>query len=100
MNGKKLGKQVDKLKDELKVVYMDSILASEKNEFTLKGDYDMGFLMDMFNQILASKKEFKLISEKFVIATPEFEVQEAKKEIDKKSLKFILFKNEICEQKR
>lgn len=87
---KSKSKEVDKLKEELKTVYIDSILKSDLNEFTLKSDFDMGFLMDMFNEVLASKKEFKLVSEKFVIATPEFKVVDFKKEIDKKKFKIYV----------
>jgi len=87
---KKLGKQVDKLKDELKMVYLESIKNSKENEFKLNGDFDMGFLMDIFNKAIIDKTSFKLVSDKFIVATPDAEVKNFKKEIDKKKFKIYV----------
>jgi len=80
---KNQGKEIEKLKKELKNSYVEIIKSLGKNEFKLSGDLDMGFLMDIFNEILISKKSFKLIGDKFIIASSDIEVKDSKKKIPK-----------------
>ena len=87
---KKQKKEIDNLKKSLKALYILSILNSKLNEFDLKSDFDMGFLMEIFNQVISKKNDFKLISKKFIIATPNFKVENFKKIIDKKKFKIYV----------
>lgn len=80
---KNQGKEIEKLKKDLKNSYIEVIKSLERNEFKLSGDLDMGFLMDVFNEIVLSKKNFTLIGDKFVIASEGIEVKNAKKKISK-----------------
>lgn len=80
---KNQGKEIEKLKKELKNSYIEIIKSLEKNEFKLSGDLDMGFLMDIFNEIVSSKKNFKLIGDKFIIASEGIDIKDAKKKIPK-----------------
>lgn len=82
-------KEIDRLKDVLKESYLSQIFDLKGNEFDLKGNFDMGFLMDIFGKILAKKKSFKLASEKFVVATIDFKVDGSKKQINKGS--FVIY---------
>lgn len=76
-------KEIDKLKDQLKISFIDQILSSESQQFNLGGDYDMGFLMEIFTKVMDKKGSFKLSSEKFIIATSDIEVDGYKKQIPK-----------------
>lgn len=76
-------KTIDKLKDQLKQSFISQIIESKMIEFKLIGDYDMGFLMDIFNGVLAKKNSFKLNGDKFIIATNDLSVQDYKKSIPK-----------------
>lgn len=75
-------KEIEKLKNSMKNIYINS---SEKlNKLEIKEDYDMGFLMDLFAEIIKTKKSFELNSPKFLIATKDFKVKDNfKKEIKK-----------------
>jgi len=83
-------KEIDSLKTTLKNTYLKNILNSKINEFDLEISYDMGFLMDLFNEIKVKKKSFKLISDKFIIATIDFKEIKSKKIIDKKTFKIYI----------
>lgn len=76
-------KTIDKLKIQLKDTFISQIIGSDITEFNLVGDYDMGFLMDIFNGVLFEKNTFKLIGDKFIIATNDLSVQAYKKSIPK-----------------
>jgi len=83
-------KEIDNLKKELKQSYLKQINESKINKFELKGNFDMGFLLEIFNQALSKNKSFELISNKFIIATHDVKVkQQFKKSIDKK--RFIIY---------
>ncbi len=82
-------KELDKLKDLIKSSYIKQIENSSENELILDGDFDMGFLMELYSQGAIKKESFKLVSSKFVIATKDFKVDKFKKEIDKK--KFSIY---------
>lgn len=76
-------KEIEKLKDQLKTTFIDQILSSKASEFTIAGDYDMGFLMEIFTGVMGKKASFKLLSDKFVIATSDIVVKDYKKQITK-----------------
>ena len=61
-------------------IFFDNL---SSKEFDLESDYDMGFLMDLFNKVIEKKKELKLSSEKFILATSNFKIKDFKKEIKK-----------------
>ena len=83
-------KEIDNLKNSLKNLYISSILDSDSFEFNLKSNFDMGFLMEIFTKVLSDKKKFKLESEKFIIATEDFKIDNYKKVIDKKKFKIYV----------
>ncbi len=80
-------KEIENLKKNLKELYIEQIRNSNLNEFKLKGDFDMGFLLEIFTQSFSNKESFKLISNKFIITTPDIKNIECKKIIDKKKFK-------------
>ena len=82
-------KEIENLKKQLKQTYIDSILDSKKDEFKIDGDFDMGFVMELFTSVIGKKKTFKLVSNKFIIATQGVEVEGSKKKISKR--KFNIF---------
>ena len=61
----------------------NQILDSKEKEFEIKSNFDMGFLMELFTSVMSKKKDFKLISPKFIIATSSVKVKDFKKEINK-----------------
>lgn len=77
-------KTIDKLKENLKKVYIENILYSNQDLFEIKIDLDMGDLIEIFQEVNKQKKSFKLISSKFIIATNDLKISEFKKAIDKK----------------
>lgn len=83
-------KEIDKLKNKLKAGFLKEIENKATTEFDLEGDYDMAFLMEIFTQSLKNKNSFKLISEKFIIATSDIDVTGFKREIDKKKFKIYV----------
>lgn len=83
-------KEIENLKSQLKTTYINSIFESNLNEFKIKSNSDMGFLMEIFTSVLSKKQSFKLISNKFIIATSDIEVLEFKKVIDKKKFKIYI----------
>lgn len=87
---KELKKQTDKLKQELKDNYISQITISKDFEFELKSEYDMAFLMELFNTAIEKKSKFMLKSPKFIIATKEFKIKDFKKEIDKKQFSIFV----------
>jgi len=76
-------KLIEKLKKDLKNCYIEIINSLQKNEFKLSGDLDMSFLMEIFTEILSTKKSFKLVGDKFIISSKDIEVINFKKKIDK-----------------
>ena len=83
-------KSIDNLKSELKKSYINQILTSKDKNFKLNGDFDMGFLLEIFNSVLSKKKSFELNGDKFIIASPDVKIQNKfKKSIDKK--RFIIY---------
>ena len=76
-------KEIERFKLKLKKGFLNEIKSSKKIEFDLCGDYEMGFLMEIFTQSFKDKKSFKLVSDKFVIATSDVKVKDFKKEIKK-----------------
>lgn len=82
-------KTIEKLKKQLKNTYISLIEYSIKDEFEVKDDIDMGFMMEIFTSVLSKRKSFKLLSPKFVIATSDLSVEGAKKEINKG--KFVIY---------
>lgn len=76
-------KEIENLKKQLKENIIETILISNKNEFDLRSNFDMGFLIEIFTSILKQKKEFKLISEKFIISTQNNKPKQFKKEINR-----------------
>lgn len=87
---KERGKEIDKLKIELKNSYIELISNSEKKEYEIKGNYDMAFMTELFVNIIKTKKSFKLLSEKIIIATSDFSIENSKKAIDKKEYKIYI----------
>jgi len=88
---KERGKEIDKLKLEIKDSYLNQITSSNTNCFELKNEFDMAFIMELFTEIIKQKQSFKLISPKFIIATSEIEItEEFKKSIDKKVFKIYI----------
>jgi len=83
-------KEIEKLKNTLKNTYLKNILNDKSNEYNLNENYDMGFLMDLFNEIKSKKKSFKLISNNFIIATSDISITKFKKMIDKKTFKIYI----------
>ena len=85
------GKDVDKLKLDVKAGYLAQIKSSDKTTFELKNEFDMGFIMELFGEIKKDKSSFKLVSPKFIVATSDIEVvEEHKKAIDKKAFKIYI----------
>lgn len=82
-------KEIEKLKANLKESYVNMINQSNSFEFNLGGDYDMGFMMELFNSCVNDKKELIVESDCFAIATEKFKPKEYKKEINKG--KFIIY---------
>ncbi len=76
-------KEIENLKKELKGSYVNQIISSKSNEFKLDGNFDMGFLMEIFTSVMSKKEGFKLVSDKFIIAQSGVEVKDFKKEISK-----------------
>ncbi len=76
-------KEIENLKKQLKQTYIDQISTSKNDKFELKGSFDMGFLMEIFTSVMGKKKSFKLVSDKFIIATEDIKVKNFKKEIKK-----------------
>lgn len=84
-------KEIDKLKEIVKNSYLEKIGSSNENVLNISGSFDMGFLMELFSEGLSKKKSFKLISDKFVIATEDFsDVSGFKKEINKGKFKIYV----------
>ena len=70
---------------------MEKIEVSKKNVLDISEDFDMGFLMELFNEGIKKRKSFKLVSEKFVIATEDFKnISGFKKEINKGKFKIYI----------
>ncbi len=82
-------KEIDKLKDSLKKSYIDLINSSKKNEFDILGNFDMGFMLELFNSCIDKKIDLIIESNKFAIATNKFKPKQFKKEINKG--KFIIY---------
>lgn len=76
-------KEIDKLKEKLKIAYKDLILSSDKNEFSFEEDFDMGFLSDLFSAALKEKPSLKIEVQKFIAATKDVEIADYKKQIPK-----------------
>lgn len=85
-----LKKLNSKLKDKLKITYINSIKESKTNELKLEDDYDMAFLMELFSEGIKTKKDFCLKSNKFIIATNEFKITNYKKQINKKTFQIYI----------
>lgn len=84
-------KDIDKLKGIVKSSYLKEIENSSDNVLIIEGDFDMGFLMEVFTLGFAKKNSFKLVSGKFIIATKDFEdIVGFKKEIDKGKFKIYV----------
>ena len=77
-------KKISSLKLQLRNNYVEQINNLKSNEFKLDEDYDMAFLMELFNETIKFKKSFKLISSKFIIASNDIEIKKFKKQINKK----------------
>lgn len=78
-------KEIEKLKNNLKQSYVEVSKLNKDSEMVIEGNFDMGFLMELFNEILKTKKSFKLDSSNFTIATVDFEIKDFKKQIKKGS---------------
>lgn len=76
-------KDIDKLKEKLKETYLKMIKSSKEHEFSFDEDFDMGFIMELFSEANKLKPKLKIESLKFILATPDFKVKEAKKQIPK-----------------
>ncbi len=76
-------KDIEKLKNQLKTSYIEQIISSRKKSFLISGDWDMGFLLDIFNSVVNEIPSFKLESEKFIFATNDLKVEKFKKQIPK-----------------
>lgn len=74
-------KSIEKLQETLKQSYLES--SKGKSSLTLEGEFDMGFLMELFQKILKENSSFILDSQRFTLATSDKEVKEFKKEIKK-----------------
>ncbi|MCA9460234.1 MAG: alanine--tRNA ligase, partial [Nanoarchaeota archaeon] len=76
-------KEIDVLKNQLKASIIDSIFSSKKKEFKVDGISDIGFLMEIFTEVISKFDSFKLVGDKFVIASQGVKVEGYKKEIKK-----------------
>lgn len=82
-------KEIEVMKKELKLAYVGQILSSNDESFEVSST-DMGFLMEIFTSVMGKKQSFKLVSERFVIATADLSVEGAKKEINKGKFKIYV----------
>jgi alanyl-tRNA synthetase len=88
---KQRGKEIDRLKLDFKKALLFQIEFSNLNSFELKNDFDMAFILELFNDVKKIRDSFKLISSKFIVATSDVEVlDDFKKVIDKKSFKIYI----------
>lgn len=76
-------KEIDKLKEKLKGSYLQGMESSPEKEFTFDEDFDMGFMMELYSAASKKKKELKIESKKFIIASKGSKVKDFKKEIPK-----------------
>lgn len=82
-------KEIDKLKDSLKKSYIDMILKSNFTQVDIGGDYDMAFMMELFNSCIKDKKELLVESNLFAIGSSGLKPKSFKKEINKGS--FVIY---------
>jgi alanyl-tRNA synthetase len=83
-------KENDKLKDLLKNNYIKQSKDKSVNNLQLESDFDMKFIMDLFEEILDENESFKLESPKFILATQDFTIKSYKKEIKKKGFNLYI----------
>lgn len=84
-------KEIEKLKDENLNLYFNLIKDLEDNFYKLENDnLDMKFLLELFLKILNVRKSFKLSSNKFILASCDFKVDNFKKKIDKKDFNIYI----------
>ena len=82
-------KEVENLTDFLSDVLVDKALTSQESELRVPS-LDMGVLMNIFNSVVKEKASFKLVSEKVVLATEDFEVEGYKKKVPKKGYNMFI----------
>lgn len=83
-------KEIDNLKNMIKSTYVSMGQERDISELLIGEDFDMGFMMELFQEIKKSKSSFKLESNEFIITTNDFKVENFKKEIDKKEFKIYI----------
>lgn len=76
-------KDIEKMKKELKKIHIKNIENSKDEEYKIEGNWDMGFLMEIFTSFIGKKNKFKLVSNNFIIATSGIKPDNFKKEIPK-----------------
>ncbi len=83
-------KQIEKLQNQVKSGLVDKLISLKEDEFEIESDVDMPFLMEVFSSILEKKKSFILKTQKFVCATPDKEIKNFKKEINRGKFKVYI----------
>jgi alanyl-tRNA synthetase len=76
-------KENERLKDALIRSYLSYVKSNKLSELVLSNEFDMKFLMELFVNLVAIAKTFKLDTPKFVFATPDVSIKGFSKEIKK-----------------
>lgn len=78
-------KRIENLEKSLIQSNLNIIKESSDIEFNVGSGHDMGFMMDLFNQANKTKDKLMIESDKFIISTPDFNIEDNKysKKIEK-----------------
>lgn len=76
-------KDNDRLKNILMNSYLSYVKSNKLVHLVLDNEFDMKFLMDLFEKILFISKKFRLDTPKFIFATPDVSIKGFSKEIKK-----------------
>jgi alanyl-tRNA synthetase len=76
-------KDIENLKKNLLLALVNHYADSNKTEFKIDFEVDMGFLLELFTKVLKEKYKLKITSTKFIIATTDYEIDKFKKVIAK-----------------
>ena len=88
-NFRKNLKIIDTQKNTLKNIILKRILISKEISYESNEELDLNFLIEIFQEVLKEKKDFELLTKKFIISTKEVK-ENCNKKINKESFSIYI----------